>query len=447
MKSNRSGVLWRLPAILLALALAATACGGDDDDLVEDVVPANDSTAPDAPEDSAGEEPDESNDTTPAEDESDPAAEEPTAELDPVRVVMILDESEVANLRQDGARAGAEGRVARIDAEGGLGGSGHPLELEICVTDLDPNVALECARNAAADTAVIAIVGSVTSAADLAPVLEEAGLPNVGQLALNAGDFASPLSYPLVGGLAAGVPGQATIASQVLGLERIKNGRVGLETAAQGTILIDLALSSWGAAPTAGAVDVPIGQADVSAQVAAMAEDADAVVLTVLPEQASQIMLARQQLGLEIPFLASSSNFSNEAIEALGAAGEGMQLHAYFPSDEVDTPGNAAYLADIESVDGLDVSGDVSRLAWTAFDFLDYVARNLDSFDRASLVAALDASSGYDAGGLLPPIDFTSDGPNPLFPAIVNLTMVHAEIRDGRIVTVSGTEFLPVYGG
>ena len=437
-------LLLRVIALLAVFTMLAAACGSDDsgDDATAETV------AETAEEEPAEEEPAEEE---PAEEE--PAEEEPAEEEmaeatgEPIKIAVLLDENEAAGIVFPDNRAGAEARVARINSEGGLGGSGRPVELVICVTSLDPNAAADCARSAVEDPEVIAIAGSVNITADsIGPVVAEGGLPYVGMLPLQNSDFGSPLSYPLIGGLASAVPGQAVIAAQDLGATSIVNGRAGVEAAAQGTVLIDLALTSWGYGPSVAAVDVPIGQADVSAQVLAMAENADAVVLSLAPGQDQQVLLAREQLGIDVPFLATGSNFTKADLVDLGTAAEGMQLVSYFPPDGFQSAGNDAFLADMTSIDAFDLTGDLARQAWTALDIIDYVAADLETFDRPSLIAALDAVNDYDAGGMLPTIDFTQPGANPLFPRIVNNTMLHTEVVGGEVVVVGDGEFRPVFG-
>lgn len=461
MSANRKFALWRALAVLLVFSLFAAACGDDDNgadtgsattdsaDSADGSAEEPDAEPADEPDsETGGEQTEEAGEEEAAEETVDEPAAEPVPELPPVKIYMLLDENEAAGILFPDNRAGAEARIDRINAEGGLGGSGTPVELVYCVTSLDPNAAADCAREAAEDPDAIAVAGSVNITADtIVPVTSEAGLPYVGMLPLQTSDFTSPLAYPLIGGLASAVPGQAVIAAQDFGATNIVNGRAGVEAAAQGTVLIDLALQSWGFEPSAAAVDVPIGQADVSAQVLAMAEDADAVVLSLAPGQDQQVMLARQALGIDVQFFATGSNFTQKDIDELGDAVEGLQLVSYYPPDGQESEGNSAFLADMEAIGALEQTGDLSRQSWSAMDFIDHVAAGMDTFDRGSLVAAMDASNDYDASGMLPTIDFTAPGANPLFPRIVNNTMLHTEISGGTVVVVGDGEFRPVFGG
>jgi branched-chain amino acid transport system substrate-binding protein len=366
---------------------------------------------------------------------------------EPVKLVMILDESEAANLKQDNIRAGAEARVKRINAEGGLGGSGRPVEFSVCVTNLDPNTTLECARSAVADPDVIAVVGGTSSAADVTTVLQPAGMAMVATLPVQASDFNSPVSFELIGGVLTGLAGQGRLASQELKASKLTNLRVGLETAAGGTDLINGALATWGASPIVKSVDIPLGTADVSSQVATATQGADAVLLSVLPDQTSQIMTARQQQGITIPFLAGASNFSSvDQVKPLGSAGDGLRLVAYYPPDDADVPGLKQFLKDMDTDGKSNLSSDMAKNAWAGVDLIDHVAAKLPTVDRASLLAGLNATNDYDAGGMLPTIDFTKPGPNPAFPRIVNLTFIDAKIQDGKIVSVADkVEFLPAF--
>jgi ABC-type branched-subunit amino acid transport system substrate-binding protein len=380
------------------------------------------------------------------------ATEPPTTEGsaapsgEPVKLMMVLDESEALGLNIEPARDGALARIERLNAEGGL--AGRPVEIEFCSTEFDPAKAAACGQRAVDDSSFVAVVGSVSTLMDsVNPLLEAAGMASVGSLPLSRSDIASANVFTTNGGLVTGVGGLVVIASQDLGATSITNGRIGVEAAAQGTQLMDLVLSGYGAAPIANAVDVEPGAADVSAQVAAMAEGADAVVLSVSAELFQQILQARSQLGIDIPFVASDGQISAEALTALGAAADGTPVAAYYPTDDSGVPGVKTYLADLEAIDAASSSGGTAKNAWLAIDLLAHAVGDAGTIDRASVLAAMQAVNGYDSGGLTPVLDYTAAPPNPLFPRLFNLTFFAAEIRDGKLVAATDAEVRPVFAG
>jgi ABC-type branched-subunit amino acid transport system substrate-binding protein len=355
----------------------------------------------------------------------------------PVKVMVILDESQALNERLGTVRDGVNARVARIDSQGGLGGSGHPVAVDFCSTDLDPNKALACARTAAGDPSYVAVAASETAAADIAPVLAEAGLPDVPAAAIQPGDFKSSNVFATNAGVLL-IPAVSVLACK-LGYHHINELRTNLPSSAVGTSLANLALKSHGCNQLQKSVDLPLGQADVSPQVTAVAQGADAVVSDVAPAQNQQVLAARTQLGISTPFLTATGVLSNDAVKSLGPSAEGIKLASALPTDDVQLPGNTTYLADMKALRAQHY-GDAAKMAWVSIDLLNTAVKGLTTLNRSTILAALNRVASYDAGGLLPPMDFAKPGPNPTFPRMFNLTYFHAVIQNGRPVAAPGRD-------
>lgn len=362
----------------------------------------------------------------------------------PVKVMMILDESDAANVHLDEARAGAAARVKRINESGGLGGSGHPVDVTYCQTKLDPNTANDCARQAAKDPGIVATVGSVVSE-DVGGILKSAGLANVMGQPFTAGDFSLPNSFPTNGGAIAG-GGIATIAAKDLGAKKVNCGVVQLPGAQQAVQLQNAALASNGAKPLAKVVQIPVTASDVSSQVSAMADGADAVTTIVSPAQSQQLLLARQQLGIKVPFIGASAAFPSASLKALGPAADDLLLQAFYPTDDVDLPGNTAFKADMKAAGSQDKAGDLAKEDWVSFDLFNYAMKGAKTFTRASVMTALNGVTDYDAGGLTPVLNFSKPGPDPKFPRIHNLSYFFAKIDNGKAVSAGTGKLEPIYG-
>jgi ABC-type branched-subunit amino acid transport system substrate-binding protein len=418
------------------MAFLAAACS-DNDASSSGSAPPSSSPTNEATADTSGVE-------TSAPETSAPETSAPAVTGDPVKVMMILDESEALGISIQPAHDGAQARIERLNAEGGL--SGHPVEIEFCATEFDPTKAAACAQAAIDDPSYVAVVGSVSTQMDAVnPLLESAGMASVGTLPLSGTDLASIVAFPTNGGLVTGVGGLVVIASQDLQATTINNGRIGVEAAAQGTQLMDLVLSGYNAGPINKAVDIEPGAADVSAQVAAMAEGADVVVLSVSSEMFQQIMQARAQQGITVPFVASDGQISAEALNALGSAANGTPVAAYYPTDDTDVPGIRAYLADLDAIGAADSSGGTAKNGWLAIDLLAHAMDGAITVDRTSILDAMNAVTDYDGGGLTPTLDFTAAPPNPLFPRLFNLSFFTAEIQDGKVVKVGDTDLRSVF--
>jgi ABC-type branched-subunit amino acid transport system substrate-binding protein len=433
--------------IVLAAGLLVTSCGSDDDSGAGGTTAAPADTTAATPGDTTAVTPAATDGTT-APDTAETDATTPAAGAtgDPVRVMIIVDDAPALGNPMKEPQSGASARIDRINATSGLGGSGRPVELVVCNSELDPNKGADCARQAADDPTIIAVVGVNTGVSDFNPVFEEAGLANIGQQPVSAGDSSSDISFPVVGGIIGAGGGQATIAHVVLGAKKIVHGRVGIDVIQGVTDLINGVLASYGADPVTNTVDVAIGSTDVSAQVAAMATDADVVALSVLTSQVQPILHSRAQQGITVPFIINASSFGDAAVKAAGDEAEGINIVCSFAPDDVDVPGVHAYLDDIAAAGAEDTVSELSRIGWTGVDLLDYAMQGETTFTRESVLAAIRKVNDYDAGGMSPKVDFTKPGANPAFPSIRNLQIFPCVVKDGKIVS-AGDGFIPVFGG
>jgi branched-chain amino acid transport system substrate-binding protein len=356
----------------------------------------------------------------------------------PVKVVVILDESEAGGIRFDTARAGVKAKVKAINADGGLGGSGRPVQVEYCVTELDPNKDAECARKAADDPDVVAVVASVIGYGDTVnPILENAGLANVGGTAFSQSDGLSTISFPVMGGLVAAVGCQATLLADKAGAKNISVAYGDTPGAELGVVLAGQTLKSRDLAVKNQGV-VPVGKADVSAEVTAIAEGSDGIVTASDGETAKKIIRTARQLGLDAALAGSGAQqFTPEAIKALGSAADGVYLALWFATDDTKAPGVKAYLAGMKKAGAKAKSDDLAKNSWLALSLLDRAAQGQATIDRASILSALQGISDFDTGGLTPTLDFTQPGSflGGAQPRVVNDSCAYGKIKNGKIVT------------
>src|SRR6202008_4066499 len=116
-----------------------------------------------------------------------------------------------------------EARVAAINASGGVGG--RPIEVEFCNDKFDPNEASACARKAV-DSGVVAVVGSLNLyAANIFPILAEAGIPWIGGAGSSGPiELTDPISYPIHGGTPSMIMGAGAALFSLTGGETARVG-------------------------------------------------------------------------------------------------------------------------------------------------------------------------------------------------------------------------------
>ena len=357
--------------------------------------------------------------------------------------MVLLDESDAMGLTYTTKRAAMDAMVEEINATGGLGDSGRPVELVYCITQFDPNLAQQCARDAVADDSILALVGMITNYPDqVNPVLEEADMASVGTEPYGLADGTSSISFPITAGYLSSVAGMGTVLADVGGATQISVIHVDVPSAQASVETIRRALEPRGL-ELVNAIPVPIGKADVSAETAAALENSDGLALLTDPATASNVIEAMTQQGNVVPVGAAGGQFSAEALTGLGEAGNGMLLANWFASDDQDVPGVQEFLRIMETYDTVDHSDDLAKSGYTAMLLLDEAVRGLETIDRASILAKLTEMDAFDTGGLTPVIDFTTPGPLEIdgqaLPRFVNPTVMYGRVEDAQVAAVDGT--------
>lgn len=431
-KTKRSA-LRRVITAGSALALLAGAAACSDDKKAESTTTAPAST--EAPATSAAE-----TTAAPAVTEAPATTEAPAgpATGEPVKVVVILDESDSFGITYPTTRAGLEAKVGWINDHGGLGGSNRPVEVVYCVTQFDPNLATKCARDAADDESVVAVAANVTNFADtINPILEAANLASFGPWGLAPADQTSPVSFPVMAlGLAA-TGSMAGVAADVAGAKNISIGYADVPSALEGVKIIEKVLEDRGV-NIAVKVPVPLGKTDLAAEAAQLfGEGIDGVIFATDPGAAAALAALRAQLKSTVPIAASGGQFNSASIATLGEAAEGILLGAWFATDDWDVPGVKQYLEDLGKYTKGGESDDLGKNAWIAFDLLNLAAQGTD-LSRAALLASGGKISAYDAGGFMPMTDFSkpSVAMGGTAPRLFNQFVTYAKISGGKVVGV-----------
>lgn len=354
----------------------------------------------------------------------------------PVKVMTILDASKAKNITQDYLVAGNEAAVRTInDTLNGLGGSGHPIEVEICETDLDPNKAAACARKAADDPSYVAVVGGLALETEVVTTLEAAQVPLIPGCPAAPGEYTSPIVFNTNGCQVISPIAQADMAASAgaKAVALMTNGLAGTEVAEANYANT---MKSHGL-PTPKEVVVPLTATDISPYVAEAANGTGAVIVALAPPaQTNQTLTSRLNQGLDTPFIIFGLNITPTSLETMGAAGDGVMLPAWYPPPTSSAPGEKRYLDSMKAAGHEDSVGDYSQSGWVAFDLLNYATRGMQTFDRASVLKALNSVSDYTGDGLTPPLDFSKPAPNPDYPRIYNWSYFPGKIENGAVVPV-----------
>ena len=300
------------------------------------------------------------------------------------------------------ASAGAEAAIARINDAGGV--DGRPLELVTCDNQDSANVAATCAQDFAADASLLATVGDVSSfGGDTHPPLEQAGIAGIGTVPLGFADFTEPRVFSATsGGLE--FLGIASFLHDELGARAIGMATIDDPTAQALPALVDGVLAPRGT-QLAASVVIPIASADVSSNAAALG-DTDGQALALTEDLALRYVRAARQQGFTGPLMLSETVVPASVLEESLSATDLEDVYAITWFDKT-SQGYADFLADMEQYQPDVEPGDLGANAWLSVNMFAEVVAGLGEISRSGVYEAMNALSGFDTGGMTPPLDYT----------------------------------------
>ncbi|MGI5159286.1 ABC transporter substrate-binding protein [Microbispora sp. CA-102843] len=338
-------------------------------------------------------------------------------------------------------KTAAEARVKAINDAGGI--KGHRVELIFCDTNYDPNTEAGCARQAQQEK-VAAVVGAHTTFPGTFAVLERAKVPFVGSLGLTEQEMASPVVYPLAGG----VPGW--YAGAVAQLKQAGGTTIGMiacnsPACTYATKVIKDSVPRSGMKLIAEA-SVASGVSDPSAGVAqAIAGNPDGLIVAVPPNDIPKLVQAVRRAGYKGKISSSTSLFPAGTIKALGADAEGILLTSQVrPLSQSDDPAIAQFDKEMDAIDPAVKKDENAELVWGAYVLFQKVAERLDSVGTESVSTAMSNLSEPVETGITSPYTTTGKtAPMANTPRLFNPTVFNTEIKNGALVVTSDTPIDP----
>src|SRR4051812_9425818 len=194
---------------------------------------------------------------------------------EPLKVLQVLNELPSSGLFFPEAKAAVQGRIDRLNANGG--GLGRPGQVGIWVAGLDANKAADCARKAVADHYLAAVGSLFAGAPDYQKILADAGIPHLAGLPFTPGDGSYPTEFPVSAGGPAVVAGQAAYLYDVAGSRKIVVVISDSPGASASVDSANSALVSRGA-KIAASVPVPRTKPDLSAEVQQAVGSGDSIL-------------------------------------------------------------------------------------------------------------------------------------------------------------------------
>jgi ABC-type branched-subunit amino acid transport system substrate-binding protein len=286
--------------------------------------------------------------------------------------------------------------------------AGRPLEVVSCDDHGDPNQAADCGREIVDSGAIALVAGGYNGITvdSYEPIVQEAGIPSVGNLGSDPSELTGATSFPFYPGMtriaASGSIFRAAGAETVSFVLPDEPGVQAMVPTFQGTIeRAGLTVDRF--------VFVPLDATDL-AQYVSQAAEADAVMIFT-DTKAEGFLHGLLSAGItprDKVILAPA--LSQDEVDELGGQVDGLYMSAQtMPLSETSNEGIAAYLSEAEAAGVTDTDLD-GLLAWRALHVVADLVEQLPQPDAASLTEALTTYSFAPPEAA--PVDFTE----PAFP-------------------------------
>lgn len=370
----------------------------------------------------------------------------PTPSGRPLQIVSIQDP---AGDNPTYVQVGLTAAVDSINASGGI--NGRPIKFTVCNTHQDPNLAATCARKAASDSSVLAVVDDDTTyAANVDPVLESSNLPSIGNFPNAQADFKSKMTFNLSSG------SLVTVGEALLALDELKATRVGLPyvgvPSASGLKDLITSLTGNAGVNVVSFVAVPPTAVDVTSEAAAVASAKPAAILQGLATpQFVQFIKTYREAGGQTPFVASGLALFPHILQTQLKGIDGL-----YSAENVNTTsaGYHRFLADVgkyQSSHKNNVS-DYSSLAWLGVQLFKQAvqdAANRGAVTRARLVSALNAMTGFTVGNMIQPVNFSDPqrAGGGAFPRIQNPYFYPMRVSSSASTSLNKYQPISVFSG
>ncbi|MFB6718334.1 MULTISPECIES: ABC transporter substrate-binding protein [unclassified Streptomyces] len=343
-----------------------------------------------------------------------------------------------------GMTAMARAYARWVNGDGGL--DGHKLRVVTC-DESDTSVgAGNCARLAVKEKAA-AVVGSYSrhGSSFMAP-LENAGIPYIGGYGATDEEFSSYSSYPVNGGQAALLAGNARqLARNCARVSVVRPDNLGGDGQAW---LLNTGLTEAGRPRPADirAAETATSYDDAAGQALQQAGPVDGCVTAVLGDRTETFFDSFRRLGPSYGNVRISSVLGSVGQPLIDSTGgrnspfEGAYLTGWYPDS-----GDARWDRMREVIrkhafgdNRIDPADTGVQTTWVAYTALNELVKAIDAprITAGKLVSALNHGTPVDTGGLTPVLRWRFDDMigSSAYPRIVNSKVTFQVVRNGRLV-------------
>lgn len=335
-----------------------------------------------------------------------------------------------------------------INATGGI--NGHPIQVQDCNDQGDPNIAAQCARQAVS-SGDVAVLGSYSqNAGQVLPILQAANIAYVGATAQSVADTTSSVSFPLEG-LNQIVFGGVGYGSTLVGCKKagilIENYGTTTPLAIQSiTNGIELGGGQIVKVENTGS-NLPSYSPAISAIESVGAQCVDTIMP---PDQIAEVFQAmRQSADPSITMVNAQDTFSTQLLDQLGSTANGMILSSStYPPTDTSVPEVAKVVSQIKKYEPGAAISQFSIQGWAAVLLLQDAVKNVSgSITGPAVLNSFEHLTNASTNGLYPPYTTTSPGPVPGAPRIFLSKVLILKYQNGNEVPVSNGFVNVIKGG
>jgi ABC-type branched-subunit amino acid transport system substrate-binding protein len=343
------------------------------------------------------------------------------------------------------AAVAAKAYVKEANAAGGI--NGHPINLDVCDSNLNPNQETACFQQAVTDHDV-AVVGSFLLFGTGMKLLQAAGIPFIGGNGTTLAEFTNPISFPADSGEIGWYYGEAALMKHA-GVT--KPAIMYCDTAAC-DLSVQYAQDEWtksGGKGTIKKVLAPLAQAQYTAQAASAATGGTNGVLMASATQAIPKMVTDlRQANFKGPVALIDSFVDTSTVSAMGSYANGLLVSGLLdPVTQTSNPGVEAFVKAMNSEDPSAPKDGLAEHSWNGFDLFGQVAKTIKGdITAASLLKALQDVTEPITLGLSGPwvSPSASNAPMKQYPRLTKDTIsyVPEKIEGGQLVATGARVYL-----
>jgi ABC-type branched-subunit amino acid transport system substrate-binding protein len=298
-------------------------------------------------------------------------------------------------------------QAALQNAKGGI--NGHKIDVIGCDDQSDPNVGAQCAQQAVRDH-VAALLGVFTLvSANIWPIVNAAGIPEIGLVQYGAGDMTSPNAWPLTAPAPVANGSAMGYLAKVKGCKAVADVQANAGPNSDLPVALDKEATAAAGGTYVGPFLLPVTQG---------LADAPSIARSIVSKaNCAEVSDGQNGIILMKSILQQDPNFKLAANELalpgdwptqLGQQAGALNTIGGLAPDTSKAPGIASYLAQMKAQAPGDQLSDFSKLAWASWYAFAQVASTIKGpITAQSVTAALGKASSVSTEGITAPVDFT----------------------------------------